>query len=74
MAKKRCSGNLKRSYFSFLNDVISLFFLTLSVVWHPARCLLYHVTVFCEGPIDAKTCFSFVKRYKKSVAYPLFYE
>ena len=35
------------------NDVIPLIFLPLFVVFNQAWCFLYHVAVFCKGPIKA---------------------
>ena len=54
---QRSSETLKRKDIGFLNDVISLFFLPLCVVFHPTRCFLNHVTsVFCKGPIATIDC------------------
>ena len=48
-----CQWNLKRKDISFLNGVISLFFLPLYIICHPTRFYFfwYHVTLFCKGPI-----------------------
>ena len=48
-----CQWNLKRKDISFLNGVISLVFLPLYIICRPTRFyfFLYHVTLFCKGPI-----------------------
>ena len=48
-SKPNPGGTLKRKDISYLNDVISLFFLPLCVVCHPARCFFYYATISFKG-------------------------
>ena len=63
LERKQSNGTLKRKDISFLNDVISLFFLLHCIICHPARFFWYHVTIFSIGHIrDSMGTSRLVKR------------